>query len=173
MTQTVPSLSHIVENLQSLGVPLPLVPEALMEELHPFDDLTFGSMEPGTSLYQLEAFVAQFKGHWPDNYMLYGVSGHGMNSRAVHFYLVTEKSAVFLQRSMPLFNPQLFSPEQFSRDMMKAAEICCHPVLESFKHKLVVVDSDMLFSRVGRWENEELNWLDDVPNAIAYARNLL
>ncbi len=110
---------------------------------------------------------------WPADFFHFGLAGHGFNSNAVHYYLLTDHCALFIQRTFPLLNPERFNKEAFSKIMTQAAELSCDPLLDSLEEKLVIVDSDRLFSRIGKWKNKQLDWQLEIPNSIAHAREYL
>ncbi|WP_257295164.1 hypothetical protein [Endozoicomonas sp. YOMI1] len=163
------SLGDIAVNLEELGVPFPPVPKALTEQLMPLSECAFGSCLTDIPLYNLEAHLDQLLKQWPSDYVMYGLSGHGFNSRALHYYLVTDQCALFIQRSMPVLTPSLFQPGQFRHLMQQTIELSCHPALDSMQDQLVVVDSDILYGRIGRYRDRQLNWQHEGANAIAHA----
>ncbi|WP_163371524.1 hypothetical protein [Endozoicomonas acroporae] len=167
------SLADIAVNLAALGVPFPPVPKALSEHLMPLSDYAFGSCLTEIPLYYLEAHLEPLLNQWPSDYVMYGLSGHGFNSRAVHYYLVTDRCALFIQRSLPVLSSSAFQPGQFTHLMQRTIELSCHPALDSCEDQLVVVDSDILYGRIGRYQNGQLNWQHDVDSAIEHALAIL
>ncbi|WP_257263269.1 hypothetical protein [Endozoicomonas sp. ONNA2] len=160
------SLADVAVNLEALGVPFPPLPKALTEQLVPLSEYAFGSCLTKIPLYNLEAHLDQLLNQWPSDYVMYGSSGHGFNSRALHYYLVTDRCALFIQRSMPVLSPASFQPGQFAHLMQQTIELSCHPALDSWQDQLVVVDSDILFGRIGRYRDGQLSWQYEVDNAI-------
>ncbi len=83
------------------GLPWPPVPEPLASALQPVADTAEGVFATRTlpiGPYALEAYVGEaLAGKAPGDYALVGFDGHGMNSRAAHFYLVRGPLALFVQ----------------------------------------------------------------------------
>ncbi|MBO9479923.1 hypothetical protein [Salinisphaera sp. G21_0] len=167
------SLADIAVNLEAPGVPFPPVPKALSEYLMPLSDYAFGSCLTEIPLYHLEAHLEQLLKQWPSDYVMYGLSGHGFNSRAVHYYLVTDRCALFVQRSMPVLSSSALQPGQLTHLMQQTIELSCHPALDSCEDQLVVVDSDILYGRIGKFQNGQLNWQHEADSAIEHALAIL
>ncbi|WP_419834631.1 hypothetical protein [Endozoicomonas atrinae] len=163
------SLADVAGNLEDLGIPFPPVPKNLSDHLIPLSEIALGSCPTDIPLYNLEAHLDQLLTRWPSDYVMYGLSGHGFNSRALHYYLVTEQCALFIQRSIPVLSPSSFQPELFSQLMQQTIELSCHPALDSSHSQLIVVDSDILYGRIGRYQSGQLNWDHEVANAIEHA----
>lgn len=78
------------------GLPLPPIPAELAGQLRELGPWLFGT-RPGTpGLYNLDWFVEEAAGQ-PADYLLFGHAGHGLNSWAMHYYLVRGPLALFLQ----------------------------------------------------------------------------
>ena len=163
------SLADVAGNLEDLGIPFPPIPKTLSEYLMPLSEVAFGSCQTNAPLYNLETHLDHLLNQWPSDYVMYGLSGHGFNSRALHYYLVTDQCALFIQRSLPVLPPSSFQPAQFSQLMQQSIELSCHPALDSSHSQLIVVDSDILYGRIGRYQSGQLNWDHEVANAIEHA----
>ncbi len=79
------------------GLPLPPLPEHLIPELVVVRPWLFGSREDTPGAYDLEWFVREAVEGEPPPYVLLGQDGHGVNSTAMHYYLVSGRLALFVQ----------------------------------------------------------------------------
>jgi hypothetical protein len=82
------------------GLPWPPVPERLASALQAAGNMAdgvFASRALTIGPYALEAYVGEVLRELPDDYALVGFDGHGMNSWAVHFFLVQGPLGLFVQ----------------------------------------------------------------------------
>lgn len=80
------------------GLPFPPVPAALAASLKRQGPAWFATRPAGSTPYDLEHFLAETESPAdPAEYAVVGFDGHGTNSWAVHFYLVVEGLALFMQ----------------------------------------------------------------------------
>ncbi len=79
------------------GLPLPPLPESLIPQLVIVRPWMFGSREDTPGAYDLNWFVREAVEQEPAEYVLFGQDGHGVNSLAMHYYLVSGRLAVFVQ----------------------------------------------------------------------------
>lgn len=82
------------------GIPFPSMPVELQNALKPISEGIFSSRStlPATP-YFTHPFIEEVKTQSVDNYALLAFDGHGMNSYAIHYYLVYGPLAFFLQVS--------------------------------------------------------------------------
>lgn len=117
------------------------------------------------SPYDLEAYVAEFLSHPLEPYVLVGLAGHGISSRAMHYYTVSEHLAIFAQLSYG----NAFSDEDFLRDridaifhgcdmLSAAAHTCQDKQLLNKQRRLLLIESDFYGHGWG--------WIDGHPHAI-------
>ena len=167
------SLQQVDKHLERAGVPMPLVPKDLCNSLHPWSDLAFGSMPTSLPLYNLDRWLEQLQQGWPEDYFGFGIDGHGINSRAAHYYLLTERCALFIQRVMPLLPSPSFDGNSFTALMNQAAELSCDPMLDNTHGRLIVVDSDIQPSGLGWWHNNTIDRWQPIKNGLTFARTSL
>ncbi|MBL8259285.1 MAG: hypothetical protein JNM60_05710 [Candidatus Competibacteraceae bacterium] len=79
------------------GLPFPELPPALADRLQPFGELLFGTRDPETGPYALDVFRDAVYEQPVTDYALLGFDGHGINSWALHYYLVQGPLALFVQ----------------------------------------------------------------------------
>ena len=79
-------------------LPFPPMPAALAAALKPQAAGWFATRAVASSPYDIDHFLAEVEARpGPEDYALVGFDGHGSNSWAVHFYLVTPGLALFIQ----------------------------------------------------------------------------
>ena len=95
---------HILSGLQQArtlfaaeGLPFPELPPALAGQMQPFGELLFGTRDPETGPYALEVFRDAVYEQPVTDYALLGFDGHGINSWALHYYLVQGPLELFIQ----------------------------------------------------------------------------
>ena len=102
-TMPEPTGLELAEQLMVLfeheGLPLPPLPEAMLDDLVLIRPWLVGTREGTPGPYALDWFVRDAVKDEPPAYLLLGHDGHGVNSVAMHYYLVTGRLALFLQIS--------------------------------------------------------------------------
>lgn len=93
---------NATESAQALfeadGLPFPPMPAALAAALEPQAAGWFATRAMASSPYDIDHFLAEVETRpGPADYALVGFDGHGSNSWAVHFYLVCDGLALFIQ----------------------------------------------------------------------------
>ncbi|MBK8964129.1 MAG: hypothetical protein IPM75_13880 [Candidatus Competibacteraceae bacterium] len=95
---------HLLSGLQPAralfaaeGLPFPELPPALAGQMQPFGELLFGTRDPETGPYALDVFRDAVYEQPVTDYALLGFDGHGINSWALHYYLVQGPLALFVQ----------------------------------------------------------------------------
>jgi hypothetical protein len=79
------------------GLPLPPLPEHLIPHLAVVRPWLFGSREDTPGAYDVEWLVREAIEGDPPEYVLFGHDGHGVNSVAMHYHLVSGHLALFVQ----------------------------------------------------------------------------
>jgi hypothetical protein len=79
------------------NLPMPPVPLDIRDQLVVLFDWLFGTREDTPSPYRLTWFVDDFLANDEPEYLLFGHDGEGINSYAMHYYLVRGPLALFLQ----------------------------------------------------------------------------
>lgn len=79
------------------GLPFPELPPALVDQMRPFGELLFGTRDPEAGPYALDVFRDAVYEQPVADYALLGFDGHGINSWALHYYLVQGPLALFIQ----------------------------------------------------------------------------
>jgi hypothetical protein len=79
------------------GLPFPPLPPSLESGLRQTGEHTFASRDALPPLYALDAHLTPLRQGTVTDYVALGFDGHGINSWAMHFYLVAGPVAMFLQ----------------------------------------------------------------------------
>jgi hypothetical protein len=82
------------------GLPFPPVPNRLAASLRqtPRSEFVFATRRLHDSPYSIDPFVQEAEASPQADYAVVGFDGHGVNSWAVHYYLVYEELALFIQQ---------------------------------------------------------------------------
>lgn len=81
-------------------LPFPFVPAAFRSDIHQIGPGVFGSGWPvhaPVSLYDIQKCMTESMRHPDKPFLLFGEAGHGVNSWAMHYYLVNGPLALFVQ----------------------------------------------------------------------------
>ena len=79
------------------GLPFPAIPDRFQATFRALEERVWGTRPYNISLYAVGSLVQEvLEGPVPD-YVLMGFDGHGINSWAVHYFLVDGPLVVFLQ----------------------------------------------------------------------------
>lgn len=81
------------------GLPFPYIPPEMRPAIHRIGEAVYGTHEHAESLYDIAPFVEEAATQPVEDYILLGEAGHGINSYAIHYYLVRGPLAVFIQKS--------------------------------------------------------------------------
>lgn len=80
------------------GLPLPPVPDDLAPSLRMYSDWIFTTRSDVPAPYGFDWYVEEcLAGEVTRPYCVFGHDGHGLNSAAIHFYLVRGPLALFMQ----------------------------------------------------------------------------
>lgn len=89
--------TSLQEFLREAGLREVFVPPSLAREVEQVGEWVFGTREDAGNLYEFVAFVQEAATRNIDDYVLIGQAGHGIQSYAMHYYLVEGQLALFLQ----------------------------------------------------------------------------
>ena len=77
--------------------PFPPVPETMQAQVRLYAPWVYGTRRAVPALYDLPWFAEEARSQSVADYLLFGHDGHGVNSYAIHYYLVQSTLALFLQ----------------------------------------------------------------------------
>ncbi len=80
-----------------MGLPPPPIPDHLQPYIEQLDSWVYGTRRNVPNLYNMTAYVDEYLTHPPSPYAMFGHAGYGMNTYALHFYLVDGLLAIFDQ----------------------------------------------------------------------------
>jgi len=92
--------SDVTAWLAQHGLPLPYLPTALRDDLRAVGESLFCTRAVATlpaSPYELPAFVEEAEDRATADYALIALDGHGVNSWALHYFVVCGRLAMFFQ----------------------------------------------------------------------------
>ena len=99
---TLQPLEQAESMMLEAGLPMPPVPKTLSGKLQCPDDASYYSTRKNApSPWNITWFLQEMEKETPDQYLILGVDGHGVESAATHYYLVEEDFAVFHQSHLP------------------------------------------------------------------------
>ena len=91
-------LSAFADACDARGLPLPPVPETMLDALRLRGLTQAGSRDdPTPGAYNIHWFIDEAVANRAPDYVLFGEDGHGLNSHGFHWYLVAGPLAVFVQ----------------------------------------------------------------------------
>ena len=136
----------VVHYFDRLGLPIPPIPEALQNSRAWQTPSVVGSCLPPDDLYDLGSYLRHAADPGQDRYLLIGHTGHGTHSYALHYYLVLDTLAVFLQigcggayRDTNTDKRRL--GERFDR-LRRLFDVASHSRSPAPVQRLIVFDSD-------------------------------
>lgn len=98
MSDSVNPLEEMQAQFTKEGIPLPFVPPVFEPEFRSIAPWTYGTRSSlPSALYDISAFVEEAEESPAEEYLLIGHDGHGVNSYAIHYYLVYGPVALFFQ----------------------------------------------------------------------------
>jgi len=179
-----PAVSPVQRELDALFIehqlPPPPVPAGLAGALRRLGPWTFGTCERDSEMYNLPRFVAEALAPAAADYLLIGHDGHGVNSWALHYYLVLGPLAVFLQTLWGgVYTDNVEASGRIGgrfgllEDLLAALDEARRFQRLPAGRRLVVVESDLHRSRWG-WAGPEgaTSW-DETPHALMMATEAL
>jgi hypothetical protein len=114
----------VVERARALfaaqGLPFPSLPANLAARLRQQGQFIFATIDHQYSPYAIHYYAEPLlRGGDSDDYAVIGFDGHGINSHAIHYYLVEKNLALFVQR---LWGGGYMDPETFRPGIERAFE---------------------------------------------------
>ncbi|MBV9358982.1 MAG: hypothetical protein JO023_26030 [Chloroflexi bacterium] len=98
LTETGPgAVEAMGAQFRAEGLPPPPVPDRFVPSFRRQGEWRFGTRTGVPDLYTLAWFLDELRAGEAPEYVLIGHDGHGVNSWAMHFYLVQQPLAIFLQ----------------------------------------------------------------------------
>ncbi len=79
------------------GLSFPYIPEEMIASVQKLKPWIFGTRLDAPSPYQIAKFVQEIETKSVENYLIFGHAGYGTNSWAMHYYLVENSLALFIQ----------------------------------------------------------------------------
>ena len=180
----------IILQIQALlaptGIPLPPIPRELTGLLHPVRSGQYFTSHPSApSPWNIRWHLDELTSKKVDDYMVIGFAGHGVESQAMHYYLVTQDIALFHQSALSspyggqLKSEHLQKQYELAASIIIAAEDAKTAGNMSEDSRLVIVNGctapsmwgiQALAGRpVDRWQQQDTNgmlaaaeWLADM-----------
>lgn len=138
---------------QGENLVFPPIPEPFRDTLKTIRDNIWGANASQSDLYPVEVFVSGL-GSGTQDYLLMGFDGHGTSSWALHYYLVTDRLALFIQKGWG----NAFDDDEIARGRIKGTFGFVVRLLQELEQaekegnlpagqRLAIVDSDFGNSR--------------------------
>lgn len=142
------------------GLAFPYIPSPMSNNLEKLSEWVYGTRTDTPNPYDLFWFVTEVATQPVEDYLLFGHAGHGINSYAMHYYLVRRSLAVFLQISWggaytdkEQATQELASYFAQTEDIIRAVEKQGQQKRFQPNERLIVVVSDFSGSRWMRIED--------------------
>ncbi len=101
LRQRLTQSQRVMENATALykgaGLPFPPIPSQLVDQFVEVENWVYGTRSDHPFIYDIDWFIEEAVKQQSANYVLLGHSGHGVNSWAIHYYLVQGQLALFIQ----------------------------------------------------------------------------
>jgi hypothetical protein len=168
MTVLGSGLTEARRYFQDEKLQMPFVPTNEQPKIKKLQSGLFSSRNGITEVYDANVYIKEVLSEKVANYVLFGFAGHGVNSRAIHYYAVNEHLAIFIQLGYGNINEDtkavhdridglLHSIQFFFMSMDEAAKA---DLINEGK-RLLVVESDFAGSGWG--------WIEGTPGEIKQA----
>lgn len=148
------------------GLPFPFIPPEMTGEIRQITEWVYGTRSDQAFLYYLTWFINEVGTTPVADYLLFGHDGHGINSYAIHYYLVRGPLALFVQESWGSAYGDKEKDSQAVAERFSQAEALVHAVETAqqrgvFKpdERLVVVTSSFYGAIWRRLQGLEANSL--------------
>lgn len=146
-------------------LPFPPVPRSLVGRMRIVGRGQVGTRTDAPRLDSIPALLAELeRGPVPD-YLLMGQAGHGFTSEAMHYHLVLDGLAIFLQLRMVSLGAE---PEVMQQRIAQAFRQI-EALLALAPRNLVIVESDIEGRRIGRLGPDRKLQLESDPAPLATA----
>ena len=135
-----------------------------------------------TSAYNIQSFIQELSETYIERYVIIEHAGHGANSYALHYYMVDDHYALFLQLPWGgIYSNRDEDTKRIRRSFRQAWELVeivrkqTDSEVTPTRRRLVVVESGFYESQCGwqmRKRTQEIEWLENVPPMGALQRAL-
>lgn len=93
-----PPLHIAHQHFEGANLAFPPIPNDLVNDLRVLGDWVFGTRTDAPGPYNIQWFIDELlEDRVPQDYVIFGHAGHGMNSYAMHYHLVRGPLAIFDQ----------------------------------------------------------------------------
>jgi hypothetical protein len=155
---------------KSVGLNLPPIPETLRPDFKKRAEWCFASRPVDISPYLFQNYVKQAQSGRISDYVLLAHAGHGINSYAIHYYLVNGPVRVFLQLAWG----GVYTDKQKATGTVNECFELAGRLLTAFekqeeRERMLIAASDFYGSRWLRSGREEANVSDNKPREILKA----
>lgn len=79
------------------GLPFPPIPKEMAHRFQCLYPWMFGTRTDAPNPYGIHLYIEELKSKYVEDYLMLGHSGHGVNSYAIHYYMVRGPLAIILQ----------------------------------------------------------------------------
>lgn len=154
----------------SQGLNVPYIP--LKSTLKMQEESVFGTIEPPSSLYDIEYYINDYLTNHSKDYVLCGISGYGSESVAMHYLAVKGPIGLFIQLN---YGSGAHESGQALRDRINGIFGAIEMLFEALensphvsKKRLLIVESDFYGSGWG-WVDgaDKLIWHEETEGATA------
>ena len=156
------------------GLSFPPVPRELGEKLAFLAPWSFGTRSNAPPLYHLPLYIEELLSKHTEDYLAMGHAGHGINSCALHYYLVHGPVAVFVQLMWGgAFTDSEPAAERFAtvcsqaRAFIETAWEALRNGCLSGSERFLVVHSDFHGKQWARLDSKDVRWNPDKSPLVA------
>jgi hypothetical protein len=163
--------STVAWRFRQVGLVPPPVPKSMESRLTAYGEWFFATFEPSEPPYIVEDYLDALVDQWPEDRLLIAHDGHGINSWAMHYFLVLGPLACFLQ--LPWGGAEM--DEELNREMIADAFAHAEALIEAGyagEDRLIVVDT-FAGQAIGKWavNPDDVEWQEfNDPMAEAVKR---
>lgn len=148
-----PEKIKVEEFFKECKLAVPFVPEEFLEKIKEQEHGVFGTRSDNTNLYDLEAFVGEVITKPVNDYIMFGISGHGVASWGMHYYIVKGNLALFLQLGYGGLSMDEKYENDRVNDYLGSLQLLFETIEEAQKNNLIeknkrllIVESDFMGS---------------------------
>ena len=137
------------------GLAPPPVPEAFAPRLKAYGEWIFATIDPPARPYDVFHYLEQQAGDGEGDYLLIAHDGHGMNSWALHYFLVSGPLVCFLQLPWGgVLTDEAAAAERIAAAFKHVAALCAAPLPANETLTVIDIFDFQLWTRAR--EGEEL-----------------
>jgi hypothetical protein len=170
------TLDTVKRLFSEAGLPLPPIPSNLAPQLQPLKEWVFGTRFDTPDPYDFDWYVREYLSNAiAEDYLVFGHDGHGINSYALHYYLVRGPLAVFDQLAWG----GVYTTNNLALDLIKTHFVQLQDMIEALdtaldrglldpNERFILVLSDFSTSRWTRTNApllDNLEWKTE-PNSL-------